>query len=95
MYVNDMDPYEEAQHILEVLERGNPLKGVNSNGGVIQIEQQERAGLDIVLEELKYRGYKIISIQQMCSSWAVGIEKEKTPQVKQTKIERDEEEEER
>lgn len=91
MYVNGMDPYEEAQHILEVLERGNPLKGVNSNGGVIQIEQEERSDLNIVLDELKYRGYKIISVQKMSGGWAVGIEKE--PRTKQ--VERDEEEEEK
>ncbi len=32
-YVNDMDPYEEAQHILEVLQRGNPLKRYKHSRG--------------------------------------------------------------
>lgn len=78
-YVNDMDPYAEAQYILEVLQRGNPLKGISEDGGIIQIEQKDKEGLDIVLSELSARGYKILSIAQTYpSGWAVGIEKDKT-----------------
>lgn len=75
MYVNEMDPYEEAQHIIEVLSRGNPLKGVSHKGGIIQVEQKTKEGLEIVLQELRRKGYSIISIQHSYTSWAVGIAK--------------------
>lgn len=73
-YVNKMSPYEEAQHILEVLQRGNPLKGISTDGGIIQVEQEDMKGLQAVLDELTQRGYKVTSIEPLSpSGWAVGI----------------------
>lgn len=79
MYINgfDGDPYAEVQHILEVLERGNPVKGINIYSATIQIEQSKDKDVQIVLEELKYRGYTITFKKRYGNFTAVGIEKER------------------
>lgn len=74
MYVNAMEPEEEVQHIMEVLQRGNPLKGISIKGGIIQVEQTEIKDLEKVLQGLTERGYEILSIEPLSpSGWAVGI----------------------
>ena len=81
MYVNGMDPYEEAQHIIEVLQRHSStrtVKMVSEYEATIQIEQKSKQDALIVLEELAYRGYKIISnLKPMTGGgWSAGIRKE-------------------
>ena len=74
MYVNEMGPEEEVQHIMEVLQRGNPVKGISIKGGIIQVEQTKMKDLEKVLQGLVERGYEILSIEQLLpSGWAVGI----------------------
>lgn len=74
MYVNEMGPEEEVQHIIEVLQRGNPVKGISIKGGIIQVEQTKMRDLEKVLQGLVERGYEILSIEQLLpSGWAVGI----------------------
>lgn len=74
MYVNEMGPEEEFQHIMEVLQRGNPVKGISIKGGIIQVEQTKMRDLEKVLQGLVERGYEILSIEQLLpSGWAVGI----------------------
>lgn len=63
MYVNDMDPYEEAQNIIEVWERGNPVKMQHSSG-FTQIEQTNKADAEIVVEELERRGFIVKHFQE-------------------------------
>ena len=82
MYVNDMDPYEEAQHILEVLQRNSSIgsvKMISEDEATIQIEQKNRRDALIVVDELAYRGYKIVSpLTQIAGGWTVGIRKQRT-----------------
>ena len=79
MYVNDMDPYEEAQHILEVLQRNTArgsVKGVNEDKAIIQIEQVTRSNANRVIEELIARGYRVVSpLTRIGNGWTAGIEK--------------------
>jgi len=76
MYVNELDgdPYAEVQHILEVLQRGNPVKGISHEGGIIQIEQTEEGNIQIVIEELEKAGHIIKSIIRDYKFVALGIE---------------------
>ena len=90
MNVNELDPYDEAQHILEVLQRGNPLKGITTDGGIIQIEQSNPEHVEIVLNELRERGYKIISQRKYADFAVVGIKKEKVSDKKETKNQQNE-----
>lgn len=77
MHINtfDGDPYAEVQHILEVLERGNPVKGITEDTAIIQIEQSNFKDVEIVLEELKERGYTIVSQRRYANFTAAGIKK--------------------
>ena len=63
MNISELDgnPYDEAEHIYEVMQRGNPLKGLTLNGGIIQIEQTSVENAQIVLKELAKRQYDIVS----------------------------------
>ena len=87
MYVNNMNPYEEAQHILEVLQRHtstSSVKRISEDEATIQIEQKSRSDALIVLDELVYRGYRIVSpLRAIAGGWTAGIRKER-------KISRDE-----
>ena len=81
MYVNEMNPYDEAQHILEVLQRNTStrnVKMISVDEATIQIEQRTEINARIVLEELEYRGYKIVSdlIPVSGGGWTAGIRKE-------------------
>lgn len=90
MYVNgfDGDPYAEVQHILEVLERGNPVKGITQDAAIIQIEQSDDKDVQTVIDELQQRGYTIVSKRRYANFTAVGIKKEraKTEKEGSTKI---------
>ena len=87
MYVNGMDPYEEAQHILEVLERHTStrsVKRVSEYEAAIQIEQESKQNARIVLEELEYRGYIVVSDLRPLTGggWSAGIRKERIKESK-------------
>ena len=77
MHINtfDGDPYAEVQHILEVLERRNPVKGITEDTAIIQIEQSNLKDVEIVLEELKERGYTIVSKRRYQNFTVAGIKK--------------------
>ena len=64
MYANDLDPYDEAQHIREVWIRDNPVKQFHSNG-FTQIEQKTREGANIVVEELRRMGFIVKNLQEL------------------------------
>lgn len=81
MYVSGMGPFEEAQHILEVLQRNTStmsVKRVSEDEAIIQIEQKTRKDANTVLTELAYRGYKIVSpLKEIAGGWTAGIRKER------------------
>lgn len=78
MHINDFDgdPWSEAQHIYEVMQRGNPVKGLTIDGGIIQIEQTSRANAEIVLNYFIDKGYRVSSpLQKVGSGYVAGISK--------------------